>query len=86
MQKVNVKEARKHIGRLLDAVLAGEEVIITRRGKPVAQLMEVGEQAREQLRFPDRREFRAKLPPLRQNSASLIREMRMESLCISPDP
>ena len=38
MQKVSVREARQNIGQLLDAVSAGEKVIITRRGVPVAEL------------------------------------------------
>jgi prevent-host-death family protein len=78
VREVNVKEARKHISRLLDAVLAGEEVIISRRGKPVARLVEVDAQEKEPLRFPDRRELRAKLPAARQSSASLVRQMRDE--------
>ena len=31
MQIVNVREARQQIGRLLDAAITGEKVIITRR-------------------------------------------------------
>ena len=38
MQTVNVREARARISQLLDAVEAGEEIIIQRNGKPVAQL------------------------------------------------
>jgi prevent-host-death family protein len=78
MKEVNIKEARKNISRLLDEVQAGEEVIISRRGMPVARLVAAGAQDRKELRFPDRRDFRAKLPPARQSSASLIRELRDE--------
>ncbi len=53
MQKVNVREARQNISRLLDAVEAGEKVIIMRRGKPVAKLLVVDKEDVE-LRFPDR--------------------------------
>ena len=38
MQTVSVAEAKSHLSALLDAVQAGEEIIITRRGKPVARL------------------------------------------------
>ncbi|MBT4484723.1 MAG: type II toxin-antitoxin system prevent-host-death family antitoxin, partial [Candidatus Latescibacteria bacterium] len=37
MKTVSVREAREKIGSLLDAVSAGENIVITRRGKPVAQ-------------------------------------------------
>ncbi len=35
---VNVHEAKTHLSRLLEAVEAGEEVVIARAGKPVARL------------------------------------------------
>ncbi len=38
MTVVNVHEAKTHLSRLLEAVAAGEEVIIARAGKPVARL------------------------------------------------
>jgi prevent-host-death family protein len=79
MERVNVREARKNISRLLDAVSAGEEVVILRRGKPVARLGPVEEQ--EEIKtagFPDRRRFRQKLPPMGESSSSLIRKIRDE--------
>ena len=39
MVTVNVHEAKTHLSRLLAQVEAGEEVIIARNGKPVAQLV-----------------------------------------------
>lgn len=39
MQIVNVAEAKNHLSRLLDQAAAGEEITITRRGKPVAVLV-----------------------------------------------
>ncbi len=38
MQRVNVGEAKTHLCRLLRRVEAGEEILITRRGAPVAHL------------------------------------------------
>ncbi len=78
MRKINVKEARQQISRLLDEVNAGEEIIIVRRGKPVARLMQMNGNKTKQLQFPDRSELRHKLPPMTQNSASLIRDIRDE--------
>jgi len=37
----NIHEAKTHLSRLLERVALGEEVIITRRGKPVAKLVPV---------------------------------------------
>lgn len=34
----SVAEAKNNLPRLLDRMLAGEEVVITRRGKPIARL------------------------------------------------
>lgn len=36
---VNVHEAKTHLSRLLDRVLAGEEVVIMRSNKPIARLV-----------------------------------------------
>jgi prevent-host-death family protein len=38
-KSVGVHEAKTHLSRLLDAVAAGEEVLITRRGRPAARLV-----------------------------------------------
>jgi prevent-host-death family protein len=35
----NVHDAKTHFSRLLDRVLEGEEIVITRNGHPVAQLV-----------------------------------------------
>ena len=39
MTTVNVREAKSHLSCLLKQVEAGEEVIIARNGKPIAQLI-----------------------------------------------
>ncbi len=78
MQRVNAKEARRNISHLLDRISAGEEIIILRRGKPVARMSKADEQEEKPLQFPDRNAFRRKLPPMKKNSASLIRDIRDE--------
>lgn len=78
MQKINVRETRQHIGQLLDAVVAGEEFIITRRNKPVARLSKISKGDVDILSFPDRVAFRAKLPKCQVVACQLIREMRNE--------
>ena len=39
MKSVGLAEAKAHLSALLDAVEAGEEVVITRRGQAVARLV-----------------------------------------------
>ena len=39
--QVNVHEAKTHLSRLLRRVLAGEEIVIARAGKPVARLVPI---------------------------------------------
>ena len=80
MQKVSVREARQHIGRLLDAVAAGEEILIMRRGKPAARMVAASEVKVGKIRFPDRSALRAMLPPAKVPSTMLIREMRDERI------
>ena len=39
MKTVNVHEAKTHLSRLLKRVEAGEEIVISRGGQPVARLL-----------------------------------------------
>ena len=39
MTQVNIHEAKTHLSRLLEQVEAGEEVIISRSGRPIARLV-----------------------------------------------
>jgi len=39
MQTVDIRAAKTNLSRLLDAAAAGEEIIITRAGQPVARLV-----------------------------------------------
>lgn len=41
MREVGAFEAKTHLSALLEAVASGESITITRRGKPVAQLVPV---------------------------------------------
>ena len=74
MQRVGVRETRERIAQLIDAVARGEEVLITRRGKPVARLVPVSRQSNKVPKFPDRAPLRAKIPPARKPSSDLIRD------------
>jgi prevent-host-death family protein len=39
---VNIYAAKTHLSRLIDQVNAGEEIVITRHGRPVARLVPAG--------------------------------------------
>jgi len=73
MTMVNVRETRENLSRLLDAVAAGEEVVIMRRGQPVARLVpaEAGAVA-----FQSRSALRAALPPMQHSAAAEMRLAR----------
>jgi antitoxin (DNA-binding transcriptional repressor) of toxin-antitoxin stability system len=77
MTTVTVVEAKARLSELLDKVEAGEGVVITRHGRPVAQLSAV---VRPKGRIPSLAGFRATMPKLSKPSALLLREMRDEGL------
>jgi prevent-host-death family protein len=43
---ISLAEAKTHLSELIDQVSKGEEITITKRGKPVAQLSSVGPKRR----------------------------------------
>jgi prevent-host-death family protein len=47
MRTVSAREANQAFSKLLQAVVEGEEVVITRRGKPVARLAPIENAARD---------------------------------------
>ncbi len=46
---VNIHEAKTHFSRLIARVLAGEEVVIAKSGKPVARLVPVAPERRKRV-------------------------------------
>lgn len=40
-QQITLREANQHLNRYIEAAAQGDEVIITRRGKPVAKLVPI---------------------------------------------
>jgi prevent-host-death family protein len=69
MTEVNVHEAKTHLSRLLARVEAGEEVLISRAGRPIARLVPARKARgrREPGRFVGKGriadDFNAALPP-----------------------
>ncbi len=66
--EVNIHEAKTNFSKLIERVLAGEEITIAKAGRPVARLVPIGRDgrrrtpgsARGQVAVPD--EFDAPLP------------------------
>jgi prevent-host-death family protein len=77
MITVNLAQAKARLGERLDRVEAGEEVLITRHGRPVAHV-QPPRPARRPLRLDELAAFRATMPSLRRPSAELLRDMRDE--------
>jgi prevent-host-death family protein len=44
MTEVSVRDLRNHGGDVLDSVIRGESVTVTRQGKPVAELRPIAEE------------------------------------------
>ncbi len=79
MQAVTVAEAQRELPHLMELVNAGEDVVITRQGIPVARLVQTKPQPEEK---GDLKCALAELADMRANQAmtpssvELIREMR----------
>ena len=77
MRMVGLAEAKAGLSALLDAVEAGEEVVITRRGRPVARVV------REQPRSANPHDWPARLralhgdqPEPSGSAVELLRQLR----------
>ncbi len=51
MKTATVGEIQKNFGRILKQIKAGEEIAVTRRGKPVAKITAIG--PKEEIDWPD---------------------------------
>ncbi|MDE0392915.1 MAG: type II toxin-antitoxin system prevent-host-death family antitoxin [Rhodospirillales bacterium] len=79
MVTVNLAQAKARLSELLDRVEAGQEVLITRRGKAVAHLSAAA-RPRQALPLQELAGFRAGMPRLRRPVAELLREAREERI------
>src|SRR5690606_18376521 len=79
MAEISVAEAKAHLSEILHRVEAGESVVITRRGKAVANVTPVDKAVppRKPIAevLAELAEFRSRQEPLARSSAELIREM-----------
>lgn len=77
MVRVTLVEAKANLSKLLDRIESGENVVITRHGRPVAQLSPVSPRKKPVRSLAA---FRARMPCWRKPSARLLREARDDGL------
>ncbi|MGC4028223.1 MAG: type II toxin-antitoxin system prevent-host-death family antitoxin [Steroidobacteraceae bacterium] len=77
MQRYSVAEAKARFSEVLAKVEAGRDVVITRRGEPIARISGV-EGARRPLNLNAIDAFRNSLPAQQQAAAELLRRLRDE--------
>jgi len=77
MNQYSVTSAKAHFSEILAKAEAGQEVVITRRGTPVARISGTARRRRP-LDFAAIDAFRGGLPPQGQRSSELIRRLRDE--------
>jgi len=75
MDTIKLADAKAHLSELVDRVEAGHSVMITRRGKTVAQLTSVT-QPRAPISVALLRALTTTLPEPSESAASLVRAMR----------
>jgi prevent-host-death family protein len=71
--EINAREARQRFSELLDLVARGENVIVTRRGKPSVRLV-AEQQFRSNSPLPDLTEFRTSITVRDSLTATLLDE------------
>lgn len=78
MTSVNLADAKAHLSELVAQAEAGEDICITRRGKPVAQLTKVQAQRRP-VTLAALRAVTDTMPMQTIGAGELLRQMRDES-------
>ncbi len=77
---VSIAEAKAKLSQLIEAVQKGETVVITKRGKVVAELrVPELKQERKPFDYAALRRHLNSMPMCEQNAEDLVRQMRDES-------
>ena len=77
MGNVSIADAKAHLSELVDRAAGGETVQITRRGKPVAQIV-AAEVPRKRIDVAAVRAMVATMPKQKEPAGEFIRRMRDE--------
>lgn len=75
MNAINLADAKAHLSELVDRVEAGDEIAITRRGKPVARLTAVAK-PRSPIDLAAMQALTSAMPAQAAGAADLVRTMR----------
>ena len=75
MQSVSLTEATAHLGELVARVEAGETIVITKRGKPVALLTTVAKK-RQSIDIAALKRITDKMTPQNASAGEFVRRMR----------
>ena len=74
MKKLSIREVRKELAQLDQLVLREGEVVVTRRGQPIARLLPL----RSKRRMPSHADLRASMLRLKKSSEKHVRAERDE--------
>ncbi|HVP80107.1 MAG TPA: prevent-host-death protein [Thermodesulfobacteriota bacterium] len=74
MRKLTIREARQSLSHLDRLLAAEEEVMITRRGDPIAKVVQVGRKRP----IPSHRDLREGMKRMQKGSGKIIRKDRDE--------
>ena len=74
MKKLSIREVRRELAQLDQLVSREGEVVVTRRGQPIARLLPL----RSKRIMPSHADLRAGMPRLKKGSEKLVRAERNE--------
>ena len=77
MKRVSLADAKAHLSRLVENAAAGQPVCITRRGKPIAQIIAV-DLPRKRIDVTRLRAITDAMPVQPETACDFIRRMRDE--------
>jgi prevent-host-death family protein len=77
MKNISIADAKARLSELVERAESGDQICITRRGKPVAKLVSV-DSAREPIDMARLRAVTADMPKQRQSAGPFVRKMRDE--------
>jgi prevent-host-death family protein len=75
MSSISIANAKAHLSELVERAAAGETVRITRRGKPVAQIV-AAEGPRKPIDIAAVRAMVATMPMQKESARKIVRRMR----------
>ncbi len=78
MRTMSLADAKARLSAAVDSVVAGEEVVITRRGRPVARIVRENKQPRGNAAalLQDTKKFVLSQPLQAESAVKLVRRMR----------